>query len=67
MRITHLQKLRFSAKEQNWKKQKENNAKRKLEQLQKPNEVQLDEVISDKVNAKIDSTVPNEVQTIMAK
>ena len=67
MGIIHLQKLWFSAQEQNWKKQKEYNEKRKLEQLQKPTEVQLDKTICDKVNAKIDSTVPNKVQTILAK
>ena len=27
----------------------------------------MDEAIRDKVNAKIDSTIPNEVRTIMAK
>ena len=40
---------------------------KKLEQLQNPPEVQLDEVISDKVSAKIDSTVPNEMRKILAK
>ena len=48
-------------------KQKLSNEKRKLEQLQKPTEVQLDERIEDKMNAKIDSTVPYEVQTILAR
>ena len=62
-----FKKLWFFAQEQNWSKQKVNNKKRKLEKLQKPTEVQLDEAITDKVNAKIDSTVPNEVQTILAK
>ena len=62
-----FKKLWFSAQEQNWNKQKVKNEKRKLEKLQKPTEVQLDEAISDKVNAKIDSTVPNEVRTILAK
>ena len=56
-----FKKLWFSAQEQNWNKQKVNNEKRKLEKLQKPTEFQLNEAISNKVNAKIDSTIPNEV------
>ena len=47
--------------------EKGNNEKRKLKTLQKPIEVQLNEAICDKVNAKIDSTVPNEMRTILAK
>ena len=42
-------------------KQKDANEKRKLEQLKKPTEVQLNKQIEDKVNAKIDSNVPNKV------
>ena len=41
--------------------------KSKLEQLQKPTEVQLYEWIENKVNTKIDSTVPDKVQTILAQ
>ena len=42
------------------------NEKRKLEQMQKPTSVQLDEKVEDVVNDKMDSTVPNEVRTILA-
>ena len=40
-----FKKLWSISQEENWKKQKESNEKRKLEQLQKPIEVQLDERI----------------------
>jgi hypothetical protein len=56
-----FKKLWFSAQEQNWTKQKVINEKRKLVNMQKPTEVQLDETISEKVSAEIGSTVPNEV------
>ena len=62
-----FKKLWSISQETNYRKQKEANEKRKLEQFQKPTEVQLDEKIEDKVNAKIDSTVPYEVQTILAR
>jgi hypothetical protein len=61
-----FKKLWFSAQEQNWTKQKVINEKRKLVNMQKPTEVQLDETISEKVSAEIGSTVPNEVQSILA-
>ena len=67
MGIADLQKHWFSAQEQNWTKQKVINEKRKLAQMQKPTEVQLDEAISEKVSAEIGSTVPNEVRSILAK
>ena len=62
-----FKKLRVSAQEQNWTKQKVNNEKRKLAKMQKPTEVQLNEAISKKVSAEIESTVPDEVRTILAK
>ena len=37
----------------------------KLEQMQKPTKNQLEEMIDDKVNSKIESTIPNEVRTIL--
>ena len=43
-----VKKLWFSAQEQDWNKQKVNKEKRKLEKLQKPTKVQLDEAITDK-------------------
>ena len=62
-----FKKLWSISQENNYRKQKEANEKRKLEQFQKPTEVQLDEKIEDKVNAKIDSTVPHEVHSILAR
>ena len=54
-----FKKLWTIAQEVNWNKQKENSEKRKLEQMQKPTSVQLDEKVEDVVNDKMDSTVPN--------
>ena len=54
------------ARTQKTLEQRESNEKRKIEQLQKPTEVQLDEQIEVMVNAKIESTVPNELRTILA-
>ena len=62
-----FKKLRFSAQEQNWTKQKVTNEKRKLVKMQKSTEVQLEGAISEKVSAEIGSTVPNEVRSILAK
>ena len=53
------------SQEKNWKLQKISNKKRKLEQMQKPTEVQLEEMIDDKMNSKIESTLPKEVRTIL--
>ena len=61
-----FKKLWTIAQEVNWNKQKENSEKQKLEQMQKPTSVQLDEKVEDVVNDKMDSTVPNEVRTISA-
>ena len=67
MELLIFKKLWFSAQEQNWTKQKVTNEKRLPDRLQKPTEVLLDEAITDKVNAKIDSTVPYKVRTVLAK
>ena len=54
------------AQEENWNKQKHNQEKRKLEQMQKPTSVQLDEKVDELVTEKMDSTVPKEVRNILA-
>jgi hypothetical protein len=49
-----------------WNKQKQTAEKRKLEQMQKPTSVQLDEKVEQLMNKKMDSTIPNEVRNILA-
>ena len=60
-----FKKLWSISQEKNWKLQKISNEKRKLEQMQKPTKVQLEEMIDNKMNSKIESTLPNEVRTIL--
>jgi len=61
-----FKKLWAIAQEANWNKQKQSLEKRKLEQMQKPTSVQLNEKVEELVNEKMDSTVPNEVRNILA-
>ena len=60
-----FKKLWAIAQEANWMKQKQNQEKRKLEQMQKPTSVQLDEKVEELVTEKMDSTVPKEVRNIL--
>ena len=56
-----FKKLWAIAQEENWIKQKRNQEKRKLDQMQKPTSVQLDEKVDELVTEKMDSTIPKEV------
>ena len=60
-----FKKLWAIAQEANWNKQKQSLEKRKLEQVQKPTSVQLNEKVEELVNEKMDSTVPKELQNIL--
>ena len=60
-----FKKLWAIAQEANWNKQKQNQEKRKLEQMQKPTSVQLDEKVEELVTERMDSTVPKEVRNIL--
>ena len=61
-----FKKLWSISQEANWIKQKQTAEKRKLEQMQKPTSVQLDEKVEELMNEKMDSTIPNEVRNILA-
>ena len=58
-----FKKLWAIAQEENWNKQKRNEEKKKLEQMQKSTSVQLDEKVEELVTKKMDSTVPKECET----
>ena len=60
-----FKKLWTISQEANWIKQKQSTEKRKLEQMQKPTSVQLDEKVEELLNEKMDSTLPNEVRSIL--
>ena len=60
-----FKKLWSISQEANWNKQKQTSEKRKLEQMQKPTSVQLDEKVEELMNEKMDSTIPNEVRNIL--
>ena len=60
-----FKKLWAIAQEENWIKQKRNQEKRKLDQMQKPTSVQLDEKVDELVTEKMDSTIPKEVRNIL--
>ena len=60
-----FKKLWAIAQEENWNKQKCNQEKRKLKQMQKSTSVQLDEKVDELVTKKMDSTIPKEVRNIL--
>ena len=60
-----FKKLWAIAQEENWNKQKRNWEKIKLEQMQKPTSVQLDEKVDELVTEKMDSTIPKEGRNIL--
>ena len=60
-----FKKLWSISQEANWIKQKQSSEKRKLEQMKKPTSVQLDEKVEELLNKKMDSTLPNEVRSIL--
>ena len=53
------------AQEENWNKQKRNQEKSKLEQMQKPTSNQLDEKVDELVTKNMDNTAPKEMQNIL--